>query len=96
MMARSFSVATALAALLIALTTGVAAAHGLEIRPHGQNEPVVEGPVSQAWAQAHCQAEAPETATAVSGGVVVFTPAEALDCEEEQNPGGQIHPHAGD
>lgn len=95
-MGRRFSVATALAALLIALSTGVAAAHGLTVSPRGQSEPVVQGPVSNAWAQAHCQAAAPETATAVSGGVVVFNPAEKLDCGEVQNPGGRTHPHAGD
>jgi hypothetical protein len=93
-MVRRLSLATALAALIIALTSGVAAAHGLDVNPPGQTEAVVSGPVSQAWAQAHCQAAAPEKATAASGGVVVFTPAEALPCPPEPNPGGQIHPHA--
>ena len=88
---RRLSIATVLASLLIALSTGIASAHGLSVTPTGQDDAVVSGPVSQAWAQAHCQAAAPEAATAASGGVVVFTPAEALPCSpDDTNPGGQV------
>lgn len=90
-MRRRLSMATVLASLLIALSTGVASAHGLTVQPPAQDEPAVSGPVSRAWAQAHCHAQAPEAATAASGGVVAFSPAGALPCSpDDTNPAGKV------
>lgn len=91
-------IAIVVAAMLLALASmaAPAAAHGKEVNPPGRDEGRGPVPVSQSWAQAHCHAEAPEKATLHSDGVVVFHPAEALDCPATPNPGGQVHPHAGD
>jgi hypothetical protein len=88
-------VSTLLAAMLLLIATmaAPAAAHGKDVHPPGAGDGHEFMAVSKAWAQAHCQAAAPEQATANSGGVVRFSPAEALPCPATPNPGGQEHPH---
>lgn len=80
---------------LLVLTSGPALAHSQTVRPPGQDGPVVQGPISKAWAQAHCNAQAPYVTGEASDGVVVFSPQQALPCPAVANPGGQIHPDAG-
>ena len=65
--------------------------HNQTVTPPGHDEPVVSGPISNSWARAHCESNAPAVVSTASGGVVSFTPANAL-CLEQVNPGGQIHP----
>ena len=79
----------------LAMMAAPAAAHGKDVHPPGEGDGHEFMGVSRAWAQAHCHAEAPEKATANSGGVVEFTPDEPLPCSDVENPGGQVHPHAG-
>jgi hypothetical protein len=79
----------ALATVWIVASITPASAHRLTVDPPGQTDPTVDSAVSQAYAQAHCHAAAPETATASSGDVVVFTPAAELPCPPVLNPGGQ-------
>ena len=75
----------------IAAGTGAPAlAHSQTVQPPG-TDPVVSGPISQAWARAHCSSEAPAVVSSASGGVVSFLPVAAL-CSPVANPGGQIHP----
>ncbi len=82
---------------LLALgAAGSVAAHSQTVTPPGRGEPVVSGPISQAFAQAHCNAQSPSIVADRSGGVVQLIPAGPLPCPEEANPGGQVHPHAGD
>ena len=89
-MKRSLFSLVAAIALLAAMAVPVAA-HSQTVTPPGQDDPVVMGPISKMWAQAHCHAAAPGVVAEASGGVVVFTPAEALECKDEWlNPGGQI------
>lgn len=83
--------ATALG-LTLALPAG---AHTQSVTPPGRAEPVVQGPISNAWAQAHCNAQAPAVTGEASGGVVQFNPQEALPCPATPNPGGKVHPQAG-
>lgn len=82
---------------LALLTVGAAPAlaHGQTVQPPSKDSPVVSGPISNAWAQAHCNAQAPAVTAEASGGVVIFTPQAALPCTAVPNPGGQVHPHAG-
>lgn len=94
-MRRTLMLCAALLLLLVA-SAAPAAAHGKDVHPPGEGDGHEFMAVSRAWAQAHCHAEAPERATASSGGVVAFQPAGALPCPETANPGGQVHPHAGD
>jgi len=82
-----FSLAAALA-LLAAMAIPVAA-HSQTVTPPGQDA-VVSGPISKAWAQAHCNAAAPAVVAGASNGVVVFTPQAALPCPDVANPGGQV------
>lgn len=92
-MKRLAMLATATAfGLILALPAG---AHTQSVTPPGSTEPVVQGPISNAWAQAHCNAESPAVTGDASGGVVVFNPQEALPCPATANPGGKVHPHAG-
>lgn len=80
-----FALATALA------IAAPAAAHSQTVTPPGQDGPVVVGPISKGWAQAHCHAMAPAVVAAASDGVVVFTPGGALPCPSHvTNPGGQV------
>lgn len=68
---------TALAALATALLLGAAGpsfAHSQSVLPPGFDSPVVYGPISQPWAQAHCRSAAPGVVAGASGGVVSFSP----------------------
>lgn len=86
---RTLSLGFALAAAL-AIAAQVAA-HSQTVTPPGQDGPVVVGPISKGWAQAHCHAMAPAVVGAASDGVVVFTPGGALACPTHvTNPGGQV------
>ena len=80
---------------LLALTAAPALAHGQTVQPPSKENPVVSGPISNAWAQAHCNAQSPAVVADASGGVVIFTPQGPLPCPEVANPGGHVHPHAG-
>jgi hypothetical protein len=77
----------AVAPLLMAVP---AAAHTQTVTPPGQ-DPVVSGPIARPWIQGHCQAAAPAVTGEASGGVVVFSPQQALPCSDAiTNPGGQV------
>jgi hypothetical protein len=72
------------------LMAAPAAAHTQTVTPPGQ-DPVVSGPIARPWIQGHCQAAAPAVTGGASGGVVVFSPQQALPCSDEIfNPGGQV------
>lgn len=85
-------VATASGSLLVLAVAGSALAHSQVVQPPSHDEPVVSGPISRAWAQAHCNAAAPAVVADASDGVVRFRPGTALPCPLIANPGGQIHP----
>lgn len=81
------------AAAAFAFTVGAlphAIAHTQIVTPPSKNEPVVKKPISNPWAQAHCNASAPEVLGTDS--VVGFAPYQALPCPPVANPGGQVHP----
>ena len=80
---------------LLALTAAPALAHSQTVQPPSKESPVVSGPISNAWAQAHCSAQSPAVVADASGGVVTFSPLGPLPCPALPNPGGQVHPHAG-
>jgi len=82
----------AVAGVVLPLGAAVpAAAHSQTVTPPGRGEAVVAGPISNAWAQAHCNAQAPAVVAEASDGVVVFLPAGALPCPSTvTNPGGQV------
>lgn len=83
----------AAAALTLVLSGAPALAHTQSVTPPGQEDAVVSGPVSKPWAQAHCQAAAPQVHE--GHAVVQFLPAENLPClDTTLNPGGQSHPNA--
>ena len=66
-----------------------AAAHTQTVTPPGQ-DPVVSGPIAVPWIQGHCQSAAPGVTGEASGGVVIFSPQQALPCSDTiTNPGGQ-------
>lgn len=67
-----------------------AAAHRQIVTPPSKDEPVVDRPISNPWAQAHCNAAAPEVLGTDS--VVGFAPYAALPCSPVPNPGGQVNP----
>lgn len=48
-----------------------ALAHTQTVQPPGQ-APVVAGPISNPWARAHCESQAPVVTSTASGGVVSF------------------------
>lgn len=81
----------ALAAVLTALSAGSVFGHSQVVTPPGVGEDVVSGPISNPWAQAHCNAASPALSAERSNGVVQFLPAVALACPLVANPGGQIH-----
>ena len=83
--------ALAAAIVLLALSTGSLLAHSQTVTPPGRGEAVVTGPISNPWAQAHCNAASPAIVADASNGVVRFTPAGALPCPAVPNPGGQVH-----
>ena len=75
------TLAAAVGASLLALAvTGSALGHSQIVQPPSKDEPVVTGPISRAWAQAHCNASSPAIVADRSGGVVQFLPAAALPC----------------
>jgi hypothetical protein len=75
-----FSLVAALA-LLAAMAVPVAA-HRQTVTPPGQEAPVIlNDPISNAWAMAHCNSAAPFVTAAASDGVVQFNPPTAFtDC----------------
>lgn len=86
---------TTVASLTLLLgTAGAAAGHSQTVQPPPHESPVVTGPISNAWAQAHCHAASPGLVAEASNGVMTFTPAGALPCPPTANPGGQVHPGA--
>lgn len=87
LLARSALVAT----MTLALFAGTVAAHRQTVTPHGNGEGFQLRPISNAWAQAHCNARSPSIVGERSKGVVQFIPAEAMACPPVPNPGGQIH-----
>lgn len=87
------SIAGALACtVLIGLAALPAEAHSQLVQPPSKDAPVVAGPISNAWAQAHCHAASPAIVAESSNGVVQFVPAGPLPCPPVSNPGGQVHP----
>lgn len=82
---------TATGVVLVVGMAGPASAHTKIIQPPAHEDPVVSGPISQPWAQAHCNAASPEVVYEASG-VVQFAPGTALPCPPVANPGGQVHP----
>ena len=100
MSTRSLSLATssrvlaavaATSAVMIA-TAGAAGAHSQTVQPPPKSSPTVSGPISNSWAQAHCNAASPGVVGEASNGVMTFSPAGALPCPPTPNPGGQVHP----
>lgn len=79
------------ATVLTAVSAGSVLGHSQVVRPPGVGEDVVSGPISNPWAQAHCNAASPALIAERSNEVVQFLPAEALPCPLVANPGGQIH-----
>ncbi len=82
------------AMMLLALGATSVAAHSQTVDPQGNGDGFSK-PISNAWAQAHCNSSAPAVVGTASKGVVRFSPAEALPCPAVANPGGQVHPGAG-
>ena len=82
------------ATMLLALGATSVAAHSQTVNPNGNGDGFTK-PISNPWAQAHCNSAAPATVFEASGGVVRFSPAAALPCPANPNPGGQVHPGAG-
>lgn len=86
---KKFILTTLITGLLLSASIAGASAHQLTVNPPGQDPTLENQVVSTGWAQAHCQAAAPEKATANSD-VITFTPDEALPCPDgpgEGNPG---------
>lgn len=86
---RKFILTSLITGLLLSASVAGASAHTLTVNPHGQDDPTVNQEVSRGWAQAHCQAAAPEKASANSE-VIAFGPDEALTgCEPGEDAPGQ-------
>ena len=81
-------------AMLLALGATSVAAHSQTVNPNGNGDGFTK-PISNPFAQAHCNSSAPVVVAKASGGVVMFSPAAALPCPAIANPGGQVHPSAG-
>lgn len=77
--------------LLLLSAAGPVAAHSQTVVPPSKDAPVVSGPISNPWAQAHCHAASPAIVADRSNGVVSFLPAGALPCPAVPNPGGEVH-----
>ena len=77
---------------LLTLSAAPALAHSQTVQPPSKEIPVVAGPISNPWAQAHCKAQAPAVVADASSGVVTFSPQGHLPCPPVANPGGQVHP----
>ena len=73
MIKKTAVLAGVIAAILLG-TAGPSLAHSQNVTPPGFDEPVVQGPISKPWAQAHCRSAAPAVVAEASGGVVIFTP----------------------
>jgi hypothetical protein len=84
-------VSLVLASMLILMSASALLAHSQVVTPPGRDVPVVSGPISNPWAQAHCNAASPGIIADRSNGVVQFLPAAALPCPAVANPGGQVH-----
>ena len=80
-----------LASLLTLMSASALFAHSQVVTPKSRDVPVVSGPISKPWAQAHCHAASPAIVADRSKGVVQFLPAAALPCPAVANPGGQVH-----
>lgn len=88
---KKLAVSLLLASMLSLLSAGALLAHSQVVTPPGRDVPVVSGPISNPWAQAHCNAASPAIIADRSKGVVQFLPAAALPCPLVANPGGQVH-----
>lgn len=80
-----------MAIALMLVAAGGVLAHAQVVTPRGWDDPVVSGPISNPWAQAHCNAASPAIIADRSNQVVQFLPAAALPCPAIPNPGGQVH-----
>jgi hypothetical protein len=80
-----------LASMLTLMSATALFAHSQVVTPPSSDVPVVSGPISKPWAQAHCNAASPGIIADRSNGVVQFLPAAALPCPPVSNPGGQVH-----
>ncbi len=80
-----------LSSLLTLASASALLAHSQIVTPPPADDPVVMGPISNPWAQAHCNAASPAIVADRSKGVVQFLPAAALPCPAVANPGGQVH-----
>lgn len=89
---RRFVAIASMVAAISSFGIGSAAAHSQTVQPPAKDAPTVQGPISQPFAQAHCNAQAPAVTGTASGGVVIFSPQSALPCPPVANPGGQVHP----
>lgn len=88
---RRIATSVATATLLFALTVASVAAHSQTVDPNGNGQGFTK-PISNAWAQAHCNARSPEVlATTAEHAANSFSPPGALPCPLVPNPGGQIH-----
>ena len=89
---RTLAVPTSVVALVLTVAAAPVAAHRQIVTPPGQESPVVSGPISKPWAQAHCNANSPSIIEERSNGVVQFLPKSGTDlCPAVPNPGDQIH-----
>lgn len=83
--------AAILATALIAASAGAVAAHSQTVTPNGNGSGFTK-PISNAWAQAHCNAASPGVlATTAEHAANAFNPPTALPCPLVPNPGGQVH-----
>lgn len=73
-MIKKIAALAALATALLVAAPGPAFAHSQTVVPPGFDSPVVSGPISQPWAEAHCRSAAPSVVARASGGVVSFSP----------------------
>lgn len=88
---RSIRLAAAAAGFLLALSVPAVSAHTHVVQPPSQDDPVVSQPISNPWAQAHCNAASPAIVVVASNGVNRFNPGITLPCPLVPNPGGQVH-----
>lgn len=91
-MIRKVLATTAPAAALVLGGPLAADAHSQVVDPPGDVGPTVTGPISQAWAQAHCSAASPGVVWEASNGVATFLPMDNIPCPAVPNPGGQVTP----
>ena len=87
---RRLGTALITATMLAAMATASVSAHSQTVDPNGNGAGFTK-PISNAWAQAHCNARSPAIVFGASNGVVAFNPPAALPCPAVTNPGGQIH-----